>query len=274
MIEPARTVLAALATRAHPHAVRRRADGFRPPHRALDGHQRGPIGFPRLVALALAALAGLTLAPPPAAAQETDVGVFLHAFQPAWSSGDVHQVLALLAPEAVVQLNYREPGGPAEFRGTGPGSMTLHDGVALLLEAGARPDFATYQTAPTVFGGAPATTLSWTYRRPSLVRGVPQEVGTDELVLQGGQLLAYTRMPDRAIEASRGLALERVVSQLAARQPIATDGPSADGAGPPPSLYEHDRPTAGSWITAAAASLLGAVTLTLLKTLRRPRRVR
>ena len=183
---------------------------------------------PVLVALVVAACTALNQVTPATAAQETDAEVFLRDFRPAWASGDVRHVLALFAPEAVVALNYREPGGPSEYWGGLPGSMTLRDGVALLLESGHRPlpDLATVQTAPTVFGGAPATTLRWTYRRASLVPGVPPEVGTDELVLQGGLLVSYTRTPDGTNEAIRLLALDRAASRLAA-----LSGSTSEGAG-------------------------------------------
>ena len=241
------------------------ATGRRRARRAVR-HRQGAL----LTALVLAVLAGLGLLPPPAAAQapggpETDVGTFLPAFRQAWAGGGVAQVLPLFAPEAVVQLDYREPGGPLEYRGGGAGPMALREGVALLLGSGAQPDLATLQVAPVVFGGAPATAVRWAYRCPSHLPGVPPEAGTDDLVLQGGQLVAYTRTPDGTNEAARKLALDRTMASLAAQAARVTDEAGVGGARGAPNTQERGAPAVGPWVLAAGLSLLAVAVLAALK---------
>jgi len=109
----------------------------------------------------------------------------------------------------------------------------------------------------TVFGGAPATAVRWAYGRPALVPGVPPEVGTDELILQGGQLVAYTRTPDGANEAAR----VRALAALAAPTAGAANGADAGGAHAHPSTQERGTPAIGPWILAAGLSLLLVVVL-------------
>ena len=196
---------------------------------------------------------------------ETEVAAFLPAFRQAWAGGGMGQVLPLFAPEAVVQLDYREPGGPQEYRGGGEGPMALREGVALLQGSGAQPDLATLQVAPVVFGGAPAAAVRWAYQCPSHLPGVPPEVGTDELVLQGGQILAYTRTPDGTNEAARALALARAMARLAAQDARAADVVGAGGARARPSTQERGTPAGGPGVLVAGLSLLAVVVLAALK---------
>jgi hypothetical protein len=220
-------------------------------------------------ALFLFGLAGLGPGPLLAAAQatgvpETDVAAFLLAVRQAWGSGDALQLLPLFAPDAAVELNYPDPGGPLVYRGGGAAPMPLREGVARLLDAAAQPDLASPQTAPVVFGGAPATTVRWAYHRSSRVPGVPPEIGLDEVVLQGGQILAYTRTPDGPNEAARVAALARTTAALSATAAGAADGAGAGGARGRPSAQEGGTPAIGPWVLAAALSLLAVVALAAL----------
>jgi hypothetical protein len=196
---------------------------------------------------------------------ETAAAAFLPAFRQAWAGGGVAEVLPLFAAEAVVQLDYREPGGPLEYRRGGAGPMALRAGVALLLGPGAQPDPATLQVAPVVFGGAPATAVRWAYRRPSHLPGVPPEVGTDDLVLQGGRLVAYTRAPDGANEAARLLALSRTMGPRGAPDARAAHRAGPGGARGLPSAQEQGTPAVGPWILTAGLSVLAVVVLAALK---------
>jgi hypothetical protein len=198
---------------------------------------------------------------PAIGAPETDAAAFLPAFRQAWASGDVLELLGLFAPEAVVELDYREPGGPLAYRGGGSRPMTLRAGVARLLDAAAQPDLAAPQTAPVVFGGAPATAVRWAYRGPGRVPGVPPEIGLDEAVLQGGQVVAYTRTPDGANEAARVRALARALAALAAPTAGAAPRAGAGGAQALPSTQERGTPAIGPWVLAAGLSLLAVVVL-------------
>jgi hypothetical protein len=223
-----------------------------------------------LTALLLVVLAGRGAAPPPAAAQATAVpegagGAFLPAFRQAWASGDVLRVLPLFAPDAVVELRYRDPNGPMTYRDGGRRGLTLRDGVAALLDAGARPDFTTAQEAPVAFGGAPASGTRWAYRRPSAVPGVPPEVGADELVLRGGRILLYARTPDGTNEAARMLALGRAVAAQGARSAGVTDGATTGGARGRPSPRERGAPGVERGVLLAGLSLLAVVVFAACK---------
>ena len=248
-----------------------------------DGTASRPPGgwraTPLLTALLLVVLAGRGAAPSPAAAQATAVpetaGVaFVPAFRRAWASGDVRQVLPLFAPDAVVELRYRDPDGPMTYQDPdGPmtyrdGSrrgLTLRDGVAALLDAGARPDFTTAQEAPVVLGGALASGTRWTYRRPSAVSGVPPEVGADELVLRGGRILLYARTPDGANEAARMRALGRAMATRAMPSSGIPDGARPGGARGQPDTQERGAPGVGPWVLAVGVSLLAVVVLAALQ---------
>ena len=201
----------------------------------------------------------------PPAVQETDVAAFLPAFRQAWASGEVSQVLPLFAPEAVVAFNHREPGGPLEYRGGAEEPMPLRDGVAALMHGAARPDLATALAAPAIFGEAPATAVRWAYERPSLVDGVPPEVGDDQLILRNGRLLLYTRTPDGSNEAARLLALSRSMGSKAAQTVRAADRTGAEGARGAPDTQQRGSPAVGPWALAAGVSLLAVILLATLK---------
>jgi len=226
-------------------------------------------------ALVVFGLAGLSPGPPPAAAQapgvpETDVAAFLLVFRLAWRSGDVLQLLPLFAPGAVVELQYRDPEGPIVYGGDGAAPLRLRDGLARLLDADAQPDLAASRTAPVVFGGVPATAVRWPYHRPSRIPGVPPELGLDEVVLRGGQILAYTRTPEGTNEAARVSALARTTAALSANAAVAADGADTGGARGRPSTQEKGTPTIGPWILATALSLLAVVAVVALAALTRP----
>jgi hypothetical protein len=107
--------------------------------------------------------------------------------------------------------------------------------------------------------------VRWAYRRPSRVPGVPPEVGLDEVVLQGGRVLAYTRTPDGTKDAARVLALARTMASLGARPAGATEGPGAGSARGPRSTQDRGTPAIGPWALAAGLSLLAVVVLAALK---------
>jgi hypothetical protein len=101
--------------------------------------------------------------------------------------------------------------------------------------------------------------VRWTYTRGGTAPGpaggaLPQEAGTDEVVLRGGRIAAYTRTPDAATLRARAQAL--ALAAAAATPPgAAAPGP---GAGP-------GRPTPGRWLLAAGIALAGVVLLALGK---------
>jgi hypothetical protein len=143
--------------------------------------------------------------------------------------------------------------------------MPLRDGVAALMHGAARPDLTTVLAAPAVFGGAPATAMRWAYQRPSLVAGVPPEVGDDELTLRNGRLLLYTRTPDGSNEAARLLALSRSMGSKAAQTVRAADRTGAEGARDAPDTQQRGSPTVGPWALAAGVSLLAVILLAMFK---------
>jgi hypothetical protein len=145
--------------------------------------------------------------------------------------------------------------------------MPLRDGVAALMHGAARPDLATALAAPAVFGEAPVTAVRWAYERPSLVAGVPPEVGDDELILRNGRLLLYTRTPDGSNEAARLLALGRYMRSNAAQTVRGADRTGAEGARAAPDTQQRGAPTVGPWALAAGVSLLAVI---LLATFKRP----
>jgi hypothetical protein len=189
------------------------------------------------VALALAAaspLAGAAAAAAPRRTdREADLLAVAQAFAAAWSAHDLEAVFALFAPEAVITFDYGPAGDPEdgheEYRGGG-GPRPLRAGVAVLMEASVRVDPGGLQPVPVVFGGAPATAVRWPYRRDALPPGplppLPPEVGTDEVVVRGGRIVAYTRTPDEEARAARARALDRATRAMAVRTAHPTAAPA------------------------------------------------
>jgi hypothetical protein len=200
--------------------------------------------------------AGL-VAPPAAAADGPGLSA-LSALQRAWARGDVDGVVALFAPEGVVVLDPAHPGGP-DLYGRAPTAGPLRAGVHQLLADGAQIDVAGHRAAAVVFAGAPATRATWAYGRPRLVPAVPPEVGEDAVVLRGGQIASYTRVPDGVVQAARAGALGRLVPAPAPRVARGTRGTE-----PAPAGDLH--------LVAALCGLAGLASLVLLKRSRRPPR--
>jgi len=230
----------------------------------------------------VAGLAGLAAVGPPrrSAAQGGDVPALLAELQRAWTAGDAAGVTALFAPEAVIRTQPADSKGTGLYLdGFGPASLglgvrTLLGGAALgadergasgpaavlrrATDGATQIDVAGGQTAEAVLDGAPAVLVRWTYTRAGTAPGpaggaLPPETGTDEVVLRGGRITAYTRTPDLASVRAR----DQVLVHAAAAQldPAPADrGPAA----PPP-----NRPAAGAgpWLLATGGILVGVILL-------------
>jgi hypothetical protein len=85
--------------------------------------------------------------------------------------------------------------------------------------------------------------------------GLPPETGTDEVVVRGGRIVAYTRTPDPAALQARRQALDRANERIAARA-SADGGPAAEPHAPAP-------PGAGRWLLAVGLVLASVVLLAL-----------
>jgi hypothetical protein len=224
--------------------------------------------------LLLALLAALGAVGPPGrgAAQEGDVTALLAELQRAWLQGDAAAVAALFAPDAVIRIHPIDPHLRWGFYQDGPGAAAggevpagaapLALGVRTLLgsEEATRLDLAGRQTA--VLGGEepPATLVRWLYTRggpasPGVAGILPPETGTDEVVIRGGRIAAYTRTPDPA-----SLDARRQAARAAA--PIAA--PRVDG-GPAAVTPPQATPGAGPWLLAVGLILVSAVILALSK---------
>jgi hypothetical protein len=128
-------------------------------------------------------------------------------------------------------------------------------------DAATELDVAGRQTTSAVLDGAPAVRVRWTYTRGGSAPGpaggaLPPEAGTDEVVLRGGRIAAYTRTPDAATLRARAQALGLALA--AATPPGAAapaPGPASGRPGPGPGL----------WLLAAGIALAGVVLLALGK---------
>jgi hypothetical protein len=81
----------------------------------------------------------------------------------AWLQRDVAGVLALFAPDGVIQIDPENMKGPDVYRAGG--GQALDVGLALLMGAATdRIDVAGRQTAAIAFQEAPATLVQWGYQ--------------------------------------------------------------------------------------------------------------
>jgi hypothetical protein len=192
---------------------------------------------------------------------DPDLVAFARAFGAAWSARDLEAILAFFDPNAVIAIgsggSAGTEDGPGEYRGGG-GPLSLPIGVAVLTGDGAQLDLDGRRVAPVAFGGATATVARWPYRRAASPSALPPEIGTDEVVVRGGRILAYTRTPDGASRAARAVALARAMDAMAtrtARQPAAAadTAPRAPGA--------TDAPPDAAWPLRLAGLGAGAALL-------------
>ena len=196
--------------------------------------------------------------------------VLLAELERAWLQRDVAGVLALFAPDGMIQIDPENAKGPDVYRAGGGPAAALDAGVPLLLGVATdRIDVAGRQTAAVVFQEAPATLVRWGYQREGVrvpaaavsLPPLPRETGTDELVVRAGRIALYTRTPDPASVAAWRRALNAAAQAQAA--PAAAAGQPA-----PTDTQARGTPSIGPWLAALGLSLAGVVLLALLK---RPR---
>jgi hypothetical protein len=225
----------------------------------------------RLVIFVLALAAGASAeTPAPVSAHarpQADVAEFLESFRGAWTTGTPEALLPLFAPDAGIDLYYRGSSGPEddreEYRGAS-GWRSLQDGVVALLGTGVEVDLDGYETAPVVFGGAPATLVRWRYRSPALLPSLPPEVGVDEVVLLRGRIAMYSRKPDPASQLARARAFDRYLSARATQTARATEA-AGGRVSSSPAARIRDGSAIGIWVVGAALCLAGVIALALLK---------
>ena len=207
--------------------------------------RRGRTGRAVLLLLVQVLLAGAG-APGPAAAQAAEdpaVAPLPAELERAWLQRAVAGVLALFAPDGVIQIDPENLKGPVMYQAGGWQSLGV--GVPVLLGEGTgRIDVAGRQTTVIVFHEAPASLVRWGYQqtgpagRSSAAAGsqppLPPVTGTDELVLQGGRIARYTRRPDPASVAARRHALNAA----------AADRPAL------PDTQARRTPSLGPWLVA------------------------
>ena len=194
--------------------------------------------------------------------------VLLAELERAWLQRDVAGVLALFAPDGMIQIDPENAKGPDVYRAGGGPAAALDAGVPLLLGVATdRIDVAGRQTAAVVVQDAPATLVRWGYQQVGQVGlrspavsppWLPPVTGTDELVVRAGRIARYTRTPDPAsVEAWRRDLT--AAAQAQARQPSAESRPA------PPDTQARRTPSLGPWLAALGLSLVGVVLLALLK---------
>ena len=213
-------------------------------------------------------LTGATAGPAAAqAAEDPAVAPLLGELERAWARRDVAGVVALFAPDGIIQIDPEHPKGPDLYHAGGWRSLGV--GVPVLLGDGTgRIDVAGRQTAAIAFRGTPATLVRWGYQQagplgmssPAAVSQppLPPVTGTDELVLQGGRIARYTRLPDPASVEARRRALN-------AAAPAGNPQARAAGRPGPPDTQARGTPSSGPWLVALGLSLAGVVLLALLK---------
>jgi hypothetical protein len=203
-------------------------------------------------------LAGAAAGPAAAqAAEDPAVAPLLGELERAWLQRDVAGVLALFAPDGIIQIDPENLKGPVMYQAGGWQSLGV--GVPVLLGEGTgRIDVAGRQTAAIVFHEAPAPLFRWGYQQAGQLGlrssaavsqpALPPLTGTDELVIQGGRIARYTRRPDPASVAARRQALNAAADRRA-----------------PPDTQAGRTPSIGPWLVALGLSLAGVVLLALLK---------
>jgi hypothetical protein len=210
---------------------------------------------------AIIALAWLMMLPASVTAQE--VPAVAHALDQAWSIQNVEAAVVLFHDDAAIVIDLGGLSPPAEYRGA-RGIDSLPDGVASLMGSGPHLDLGSAQVIPTIFGGSPATTITWAYRGNPGPLNLPPVAGRDEVVIQDGRIVSYTRRPDYATVAVRGRALASVSHSLATRT-ARSEAAAAGGAGRGPDTQGRGTPAVAQWAFAVALLLTVVVAPAMFK---------